>query len=563
MAVHVTFLTLLSFFVISIDTCNAGGNTIYVDDDGGANYTNISDAINAASENDTIYVYSGIYNENILINKNIKLIGAGIGSAVINGNSGHTIKINQNNVQISNFTITNTGETYYCLYINYVRDCLIKDNVVKYGANGIYILGSEDNTIEDNTIENNNVGVHISNSYGNIIKSNNIQKNVMNGVFVTSTSSGNMIYQNDFADNYDSNGRDDGSNYWDYNFQGNYWDDYNDYDSNGNGTGDNPYIISGTGENKDNYPLGDFLTQKPEAIIDYISPNPASKGTNIYFNGHATGSVSKYEWCSSINGFLSNSRNYQTSSLSVGTHTISYRVMDNEGIWSDYDYKTLIIIAPNQKPNAYILEPTDFITKIYGEEIDFLGDWSDDGQVVEYFWRSSIDDYLSNTLHFTKNNLSIGQHNIYFKVKDNYGEWSPESMVNVIILSNSSNNAPIAVSGGPYSGVVNQSVKFDASDSYDADEGDSITSYRWDFGDGSTGEGMLVVHRYSSEGNFTVNLIVTDGNGEQKTDTTYVNISSQAGNQKENKKKDSPGFEVFSAILTITILIFYKKKKGK
>ena len=484
MAVHVTFLTLLSFFVISIDTCNAGGNTIYVDDDGGANYTNISDAINAASENDTIYVYSGIYNENILINKNIKLIGAGIGSAVINGNSGHTIKINQNNVQISNFTITNTGETYYCLYLNYVRDCLIKDNVVKYGANGIYILGSEDNTIEDNTIENNNVGVHISNSYGNIIKSNNIQKNVMNGVFVTSTSSGNMIYQNDFADNYDSNGRDDGSNYWDYNFQGNYWDDYNDYDSNGNGTGDNPYIISGTGENKDNYPLGDFLTQKPEAIIDYISPNPASKGTNIYFNGHATGSVSKYEWCSSINGFLSNSRNYQTSSLSVGTHTISYRVMDNEGIWSDYDYKTLIIIAPNQKPNAYILEPTDFITKIYGEEIDFLGDWSDDGQVVEYFWRSSIDDYLSNTLHFTKNNLSIGQHNIYFKVKDNYGEWSPESMVNVIILSNSSNNAPIALSGGPYSGVVNQSVKFDASDSYDADEGDSITSYRWDFGDG-------------------------------------------------------------------------------
>ena len=136
-------------------------------------------------------------------------------------------------------------------------------------------------------------------------------------------------------------------------------------------------------------------------------------------------------------------------------------------------------------------------------------------------------------------------------------------MVNVIILSNSSNNAPIASSGGPYSGVVNQSVNFDASGSYDPDEGDSITSYRWDFGDGTTGEGISAEHTYSSEGNFTVNLTVTDSNGGQKTDTTYVNISSQAENQGENKKKDSPGFEVFSVVITITILIFYKNKKRK
>ena len=31
------------------------------------------DAINAANENDTIYVYSGIYNENLVIGKSIKL----------------------------------------------------------------------------------------------------------------------------------------------------------------------------------------------------------------------------------------------------------------------------------------------------------------------------------------------------------------------------------------------------------------------------------------------------------------------------------------------------------
>ena len=39
----------------------AEGNTIYVDNDGGADYTSIQDAVDAASDRDTIYVYSGTY----------------------------------------------------------------------------------------------------------------------------------------------------------------------------------------------------------------------------------------------------------------------------------------------------------------------------------------------------------------------------------------------------------------------------------------------------------------------------------------------------------------------
>ena len=35
------------------------GNTIYVDDDGGADYANIQDAVDAASDGDTIFVFNG------------------------------------------------------------------------------------------------------------------------------------------------------------------------------------------------------------------------------------------------------------------------------------------------------------------------------------------------------------------------------------------------------------------------------------------------------------------------------------------------------------------------
>ena len=48
---------------------------IYVDDDGGADYTSIQDAIDAASSGYTIYVYSGFYNEVVYIDKSINLIG--------------------------------------------------------------------------------------------------------------------------------------------------------------------------------------------------------------------------------------------------------------------------------------------------------------------------------------------------------------------------------------------------------------------------------------------------------------------------------------------------------
>jgi len=49
-----------SFSVLNVvDKSGASGTTIYVDDDGGADYTSIQDAIDAASEGDTVYVYSG------------------------------------------------------------------------------------------------------------------------------------------------------------------------------------------------------------------------------------------------------------------------------------------------------------------------------------------------------------------------------------------------------------------------------------------------------------------------------------------------------------------------
>jgi len=47
----------------------------YVGGTGLENYSRIQDAIDDASGGDTVFVYSGVYNESILLNKSITLLG--------------------------------------------------------------------------------------------------------------------------------------------------------------------------------------------------------------------------------------------------------------------------------------------------------------------------------------------------------------------------------------------------------------------------------------------------------------------------------------------------------
>ena len=91
------------------------------------------------------------------------------------------------------------------------------------------------------------------------------------------------------------------------------------------------------------------------------------------------------------------------------------------------------------------------------------------------------------------------------------------------------NKAPVADAGGPYAGYVNQYIHFDASKSKDYDG--YIKSYKWDFGDGSTGEGQKVTHKYLHPGNYTVVLTVTDNGGAISIDTTYVMVFDVESNK--------------------------------
>ncbi len=72
----------------------------------------------------------------------------------------------------------------------------------------------------------------------------------------------------------------------------------------------------------------------------------------------------------------------------------------------------------------------------------------------------------------------------------------------------------------------NQTVYFIAKNSYDTDG--TITTYDWNFGDGTTAQGDSVSHTFDADGNYNITLIVTDNNNQKDSLTKIISILTQA-----------------------------------
>jgi len=86
---------------------------------------------------------------------------------------------------------------------------------------------------------------------------------------------------------------------------------------------------------------------------------------------------------------------------------------------------------------------------------------------------------------------------------------------------------PIAVfTHSPSEPIVDETVTFDACESHDPDG--SITSYSWDFGDGTpvvTENDPIATHVYAAADTYTVTLTITDNDGLANTTAATVTVS--------------------------------------
>lgn len=187
--------------------------TIRVDNEGDGDYKSIQNAIDNAQSGDIIEVYSGTYQETLLITQSqlsIKGIPYELGSGtdtdnpIIQGSkSGDVITIQKTEITLSGFIIQHSGSNYFDAGIGiYADNNIIKENGITGNFYGIVLNNCSQNTVANNYILANVMdGIYLCSTHQNTISNNIIKENGYQGLFLYETDhnmiSDNSIFLND------------------------------------------------------------------------------------------------------------------------------------------------------------------------------------------------------------------------------------------------------------------------------------------------------------------------------------------------------------------------------
>ncbi len=161
---------------IAIVPDNVYGKTLFVGGSGPGNYTTIQGAVNVANPGDTIFVYSGTYQEQVLVDKPLSLVGWSRDTTFVEKSGpGCTICVSSGWVNVTGFGLKTSDKLNTVgILLDSVHNCSITGNSIFGREWGIYLISSSNNIIEDNYIPTNppygGAGVNLEYSDNNIVE---------------------------------------------------------------------------------------------------------------------------------------------------------------------------------------------------------------------------------------------------------------------------------------------------------------------------------------------------------------------------------------------------------
>jgi parallel beta-helix repeat protein len=133
------------------------GQTFYVGGSGPGNYTTIQEAADAADNGDTVFVYEKVYYENVVVNKEINLIGERREATIIDGShaSTHALVIEADEMTLQGFTIRNNGgyNGEVALYVSCNMSSILNCTVQTTDNDAIRVQDASNNTFSNCSIQ--------------------------------------------------------------------------------------------------------------------------------------------------------------------------------------------------------------------------------------------------------------------------------------------------------------------------------------------------------------------------------------------------------------------------
>lgn len=147
----------------------------------GLRYESIQEAINAneTARNHTLLAESRTYNEIVLLNKSVTLLGEGWADTTIYGKGyNYVVEVSANDSVIEGFAVENG---YFGIGIHSCSNVTIQSNLVTDNEIGIFLwYGSSSSKILQNNVTLNRHGIWISDSCDNLLRNNSMTANKYN-----------------------------------------------------------------------------------------------------------------------------------------------------------------------------------------------------------------------------------------------------------------------------------------------------------------------------------------------------------------------------------------------
>lgn len=277
----------------------------------------------------------------------------------------------------------------------------------------------------------------------------------------------------------------------------------------------------------------------PIAIAD-ATPSSGGAPLEVTFTGSNSTDdlkIESYTW-NFNDGTTSNNPNPIHIFTDAGVYTVELSVQDEKGLSSTDTVTITVTEDQNEAPNAIVSA-----TSVTGEaplEVNFKGsDSTDDHSISSYEWDFK-DGSKTNVADFTYTYTTPGTYNAELTVTDENGLTDKKTIT--ITVTEPQNLAPTAVvTANPISGTAPLDVQFIGDNSSD-DSG--ITSYYWDFKDGSSSNSSNPLHTFNQAGTYVVGFAVTDAQGVSSSTSITITVNPSANNNNNSDGNAPPGYYV-------------------